>query len=124
MATEDSIDGSGHPLAFRVRAGRRAAAVGASGPARDVYRVEARKIFGHQKELVVTEGEGGSAFVSYSLPEAAIALKQGAGRLIRGERDRGALVAAGRVRAGEFTAEKSAADLCLQYREVVARVRP
>ncbi len=38
------------------------------------------------------EGEGGSAFVSYSLPEAAIALKQGAGRLIRGERDRGALV--------------------------------
>lgn len=62
MAAEDSIDGSGYPLAFRVRTGRRAAAVGAAGPARDVYRVEARKIFGHQKELVVTEGEGGSAW--------------------------------------------------------------
>ena len=38
------------------------------------------------------EGEGGSAFAAYSLPEAAIALKQGAGRLIRSEQDRGALV--------------------------------
>lgn len=38
------------------------------------------------------EGEGGSAFASYSLPEAGIALKQGAGRLIRSESDHGALV--------------------------------
>lgn len=38
------------------------------------------------------EGGGGSAFAAYSLPEAAIALKQGAGRLIRSESDRGALV--------------------------------
>ncbi|VWX63690.1 ATP-dependent DNA helicase DinG [Burkholderiales bacterium 8X] len=38
------------------------------------------------------ESEGRSAFGDYSLPEAAVALKQGAGRLIRRESDRGALV--------------------------------
>ncbi len=38
------------------------------------------------------EGEGRSAFSHYSLPEAAVALKQGAGRLIRRETDRGILV--------------------------------
>jgi len=38
------------------------------------------------------EEEGGSAFNEYSLPEVAVALKQGAGRLIRGESDRGVLV--------------------------------
>ncbi|MEY4753085.1 MAG: hypothetical protein RJA44_760 [Pseudomonadota bacterium] len=38
------------------------------------------------------EAEGGDAFNDYSLPEAAIALKQGAGRLIRSESDRGLLV--------------------------------
>ncbi len=35
------------------------------------------------------EDEGGSAFSDYSLPEAAITLKQGFGRLIRGTDDRG-----------------------------------
>lgn len=35
---------------------------------------------------------GGKAFKSYALPEAAVALKQGAGRLIRRETDRGILV--------------------------------
>ena len=35
---------------------------------------------------------GKSSFADYSLPEAAIALKQGAGRLIRSETDRGLLV--------------------------------
>jgi ATP-dependent DNA helicase DinG len=35
---------------------------------------------------------GRSAFSAYSLPEAAVALKQGAGRLIRRESDRGVLV--------------------------------
>lgn len=35
---------------------------------------------------------GKSAFSDYSLPEAAVALKQGAGRLIRSETDRGLLV--------------------------------
>ena len=35
---------------------------------------------------------GKSSFSEYSLPEAAVALKQGAGRLIRSETDRGLLV--------------------------------
>ena len=35
---------------------------------------------------------GRSAFKDYFLPEAAVALRQGAGRLIRRESDRGALV--------------------------------
>lgn len=38
------------------------------------------------------EKAGGKAFKSYALPEAAVALKQGAGRLIRRESDRGILV--------------------------------
>jgi ATP-dependent DNA helicase DinG len=36
--------------------------------------------------------EGGSAFTDHALPEAAVTLKQGAGRLIRSETDRGILV--------------------------------
>lgn len=35
---------------------------------------------------------GGNPFMAYQLPQAAIALKQGAGRLIRDEKDRGLLV--------------------------------
>jgi len=38
------------------------------------------------------ESEGRSAFSGYSVPEAAVALKQGAGRLIRRETDTGLLV--------------------------------
>ncbi len=38
------------------------------------------------------ESEGRSAFADYSVPEAAVALKQGAGRLIRRESDTGLLV--------------------------------
>jgi ATP-dependent DNA helicase DinG len=38
------------------------------------------------------EAQGRSAFGDYSLPEAAVALKQGAGRLIRRETDTGVLV--------------------------------
>ncbi|MEJ8813242.1 ATP-dependent DNA helicase [Variovorax ureilyticus] len=38
------------------------------------------------------ESQGRSAFSDYSLPEAAVALKQGAGRLIRRETDTGLLV--------------------------------
>jgi ATP-dependent DNA helicase DinG len=38
------------------------------------------------------EAEGKSAFNKYFLPEAAVALKQGAGRLIRRESDHGVLV--------------------------------
>jgi ATP-dependent DNA helicase DinG len=36
--------------------------------------------------------EGGNAFMDYQLPQAAISLKQGAGRLIRSETDRGVLM--------------------------------
>jgi ATP-dependent DNA helicase DinG len=38
------------------------------------------------------EAMGRSAFAHYAVPEAAVALKQGAGRLIRSETDRGILV--------------------------------
>jgi ATP-dependent DNA helicase DinG len=38
------------------------------------------------------ESQGRSAFGEYSLPEAAVSLKQGAGRLIRRESDQGVLV--------------------------------
>ncbi len=38
------------------------------------------------------ESEGRSAFADYSIPEAAVSLKQGAGRLIRRETDTGLLV--------------------------------
>jgi ATP-dependent DNA helicase DinG len=37
------------------------------------------------------EAQGRNAFGEYSLPEAAVALKQGAGRLIRRETDSGVL---------------------------------
>jgi ATP-dependent DNA helicase DinG len=40
------------------------------------------------------EAHGGNAFNEYFLPEAAVALKQGAGRLIRRETDQGVLVVA------------------------------
>ncbi|NIO40016.1 MAG: ATP-dependent DNA helicase, partial [Burkholderiales bacterium] len=36
--------------------------------------------------------EGRNAFLEYQLPEAVIALRQGAGRLIRDEYDRGVLM--------------------------------
>ena len=36
--------------------------------------------------------EGGNPFLDYQLPEAAISLKQGAGRLVRSETDRGVLM--------------------------------
>ena len=38
------------------------------------------------------EGQGRSPFNDYFVPEAAVALKQGAGRLIRRESDQGLLV--------------------------------
>ena len=36
--------------------------------------------------------QGGNPFFDYQLPQAAISLKQGAGRLIRSETDRGVLM--------------------------------
>jgi ATP-dependent DNA helicase DinG len=42
--------------------------------------------------LARLEAEGGNAFMGWQLPQAAISLKQGAGRLIRTETDRGVLM--------------------------------
>jgi ATP-dependent DNA helicase DinG len=45
-----------------------------------------------EARLRVCRNRGGNPFAEYQLPEAAIALKQGAGRLIRTERDWGVLM--------------------------------
>ncbi|HKO89441.1 MAG TPA: ATP-dependent DNA helicase [Burkholderiales bacterium] len=45
-----------------------------------------------QARLDSLRKQGGNPFMEYQLPQAAIALKQGAGRLIRDERDRGVLM--------------------------------
>ena len=43
-------------------------------------------------ERAVSGSEGGNPFREHQLPQAALALKQGAGRLLRGENDYGAIV--------------------------------
>jgi hypothetical protein len=58
----DSIEGSGYPLAFKVRNGITPRVVSGDTPARDVFKVEARTMGGHQKEVLVTEGEGGTVW--------------------------------------------------------------
>ena len=45
-----------------------------------------------QARLDKLRAEGGDPFFEFQVPAAAIALKQGAGRLIRSRRDRGVLV--------------------------------
>ncbi|HWK71358.1 MAG TPA: ATP-dependent DNA helicase [Burkholderiaceae bacterium] len=45
-----------------------------------------------EARLTLCRSQGGNPFMEYQLPEAAIALKQGAGRLIRSEGDWGVLV--------------------------------
>jgi len=45
-----------------------------------------------QARIDAMRAEGGNPFMEFQLPQAAIALKQGAGRLIRDEQDRGVLV--------------------------------
>jgi ATP-dependent DNA helicase DinG len=45
-----------------------------------------------QARLDAMRRDGGNPFMDYQLPQAAIALKQGAGRLIRDEMDRGVLM--------------------------------
>jgi hypothetical protein len=56
----DTIDGFGDPLAFRLRQGRGRSPLRSDG--RDVIKVEARQLTGHQKEAVVAEGADGSAW--------------------------------------------------------------
>ncbi|HHI77137.1 MAG TPA: ATP-dependent DNA helicase, partial [Gammaproteobacteria bacterium] len=45
-----------------------------------------------QARLDAIKARGGNPFMQYQVPQAAIALKQGAGRLIRDVNDRGVLV--------------------------------
>ncbi|MEN8179731.1 MAG: ATP-dependent DNA helicase [Pseudomonadota bacterium] len=45
-----------------------------------------------QARIDALRRQGGNPFMTFQLPQAAIALKQGAGRLIRDEQDRGVLV--------------------------------
>jgi uncharacterized OsmC-like protein len=57
----DTLDSQGDPLAFKLRQWtRRSPLIAATG--RDVIKVEARQMAGHQKEAVVTEGAAGSAW--------------------------------------------------------------
>jgi ATP-dependent DNA helicase DinG len=42
--------------------------------------------------IAAIDAAGGNAFMQYQIPHAAITLKQGAGRLIRDEHDRGVLM--------------------------------
>lgn len=45
-----------------------------------------------QARIDALRKQGGNPFMEFQVPQAAIALKQGAGRLIRDETDRGVLV--------------------------------
>jgi hypothetical protein len=55
----DTIDREGDPLAFKLRRGRPPMF---AAQAREVIKVEARQMAGHQKEAVVSEGAQGSAW--------------------------------------------------------------
>jgi uncharacterized OsmC-like protein len=55
----DTIDMNGDPLAFKLRHGALSPLFLAG---RDTIKVEARQMAGHQKEAVVTEGDGGTAW--------------------------------------------------------------
>ena len=57
----DTIDSHGDPLAFQLRQGSGRSPL-RDGGGRDVIKVEARQLAGHQKEAVVTEGADGSAW--------------------------------------------------------------
>jgi len=56
----DTIEMNGDPLAFLLRRGRTRSPLLCGG--RDVIKVEARQLVGHQKEAVVTEGADASAW--------------------------------------------------------------
>lgn len=62
MSTQDTIDSSGFPLAFKTRQGAARSPLLTSETGRDVFVTEARSLTGYQKEAVVTEGTGGSAW--------------------------------------------------------------
>jgi uncharacterized OsmC-like protein len=56
----DTIEKHGDPLAFRLRQGRSRSPLLGSG--RDVIKIEARQMAGHQKEAVVAEGADASSW--------------------------------------------------------------
>lgn len=58
----ESIASSGYPLAFQVARGERPSEVLGGGAGEITMRVEARTLMGHQKEALVTEGEGGDTW--------------------------------------------------------------
>lgn len=58
----DSIEGTGYPLAFKMKQGSARPGVLGAAPSRDVFTVESRQMAGFQKEGVVTEGEGGTVW--------------------------------------------------------------
>lgn len=62
MSTQETIEGSGWPLGYKVRQGTRRPAVLGGEAARDVFVTESRPMNHFQKEAVVTEGEGGSSW--------------------------------------------------------------
>jgi len=62
MTTQDTIDSSGYPLAFKTRQGTTRSPILTGETGRDVLMTEVRSLTGYQKEAVVTEGKGGSAW--------------------------------------------------------------
>ncbi|MCG6877524.1 MAG: OsmC family protein [Betaproteobacteria bacterium] len=58
----ETITSSGYPLGFRVARGERPSQVLGGGTGEVTMRVEARTLGGHQKEALVSEGEGGDAW--------------------------------------------------------------
>lgn len=62
MAASESIEGSGLPLGFKLTQGDARSPLVSGAAGRDVFKVEARQLAGHQKEAVVTEGAHGSSW--------------------------------------------------------------
>ena len=62
MAANDSIEGSGFPLGFKFREGTARSPLVSMATGRDVFKVEARQLAGHQKEAVVAEGAAGPSW--------------------------------------------------------------
>ncbi|MDH3739821.1 MAG: hypothetical protein OER92_11555 [Alphaproteobacteria bacterium] len=62
MSTSDTIDSSGYPLAFKTHQGTTRSPLLSAQSGRDVFVTDVRSMNGYQKEAVVTEGAGGSAW--------------------------------------------------------------
>ena len=62
MKVITTIDGSGFPLGFRLAPGHKRLLAESDATRSALVKVEARAMNGHQKEAIVTEGEGGAAW--------------------------------------------------------------